>query len=1430
MSLDRDTDTSGGGQDSMNSSAQGGSLGAVGNSANSSTLSFKRPNIQPPSNFHVSNEPSEDWKMWKQLWENYCVLTNLGSQDEGYQKALLLHSLGPEGVRIYNGMSFSVDEDSNKASVIISKLDSHFLGARREYFERFKFNRRNQALDETIDQYVSVLRTMAKTCGFCKCMAENLLMDRLLLGVCDDKMRERMMATHDLTLNKAVDICKAMEAANCQMTALRKDTVHRVTGRNVTKGQSTQKFVKQSKAKKMTGKSSAVGERKCKFCCRAHVMKKENCPAWGKKCKACHQSNHFKGSVLCKAKDVHAVGEEEEDLSSAESVSFVTVQNVNAVSADKQPIICNMIVNDRSVAFQVDCGATVCLLPEKFLTSSDTLRDDKVCLQMWNHSTMRAKGRCKVTTRNPATQKKYHVDYVIVEEDLMPLLSKTAAEKMGIITVNYDSIESVHFTRQEDLVKEYPDVFSSSSVGLLSGGEVHLLVEENAQPVIRPSRTVPESLKSAVKAELDSLQHRGVIEVVQKPTDWVNQMSIAQKKSGKVRICLDPRPLNEVLKREHYPLPVLDSILPELSKARLFSVCDLKDGYLHCVLDENSSLLTTFATPWGRYRWKRLPFGLKVSSEIFQKRLHQTLEGLDGVRCVADDIIVWGSDEVEHNTRLHKLLKRCHDVGIVLNKEKCKFGVKEIVFLGHIVSSAGLKPDPSKIEAILEMSAPTSKDDIDRLRGMVNYLARYLPKLADVMQPLNELSHKNVAWTWDAVHDEAYRKLKELLTKAPVLTYYDQSKELVVHTDASAQGLGAVMMQGGKPIAYASRALREAELRYSVIEKEMLAIVFALEKWNQFTFGREVKVYTDHKPLASISKKPLDRAPKRLQGMLLRAMAYDIDVQYLRGKDNYVADPLSRAYLPQKKGQESLERVSSITHLSLPDEEILEMRECTAEDESLQALKQTILNGWPEQKNQLSPLVTPYFSVRDELTVVDGIVFRGERLVVPKKMRQKVKADLHVGHSGVDGTLRRAREYVYWPGMSQEIREWIQTCETCMEYSSAQSPQPLMSHDVPDRPWEKIGVDLLSLDGKEYLVTVCYQSNFWELDKLYKTTAKVVTSKLSSHFARYGIPDTMVTDNGPPFSSREFDSFVKELGIKHQTISPYNSKANGKAEAAVKAAKKLLKRCQSSGEDENLALLNVRNTPSQGVDSSPAQRFLGRRTKMKIPTTQSLLQPKRHESKHERQQLELNKKRQAKYFDKHAKELPELAEGDVVRMKPFRPGEDRWRKAVVIRRLDERSYEVDHNGAIYRRNREHLRASREHRDPENSVLVTSRPETDLRTEGIQSSTNPGAKPHHPEDAVLVTSRPETDHHAEGLRSPTSPSAQKDASPSSSRRASRRSRADTQSHSRDQPRSRDALDKVSSDVTSAREELPGVPVRRSTRQRRVPEKLQDFVLH
>ena len=340
----------------------------------------------------------------------------------------------------------------------------------------------------------------------------------------------------------------------------------------------------------------------------------------------------------------------------------------------------------------------------------------------------------------------------------------------------------------------------------------------------------------------------------------------------------------------------MDNILPELSNAKVFSKFDLRNGYWHCILDEESSYLTTFQTLWGRYRWLRLPFGLAVSSEIFQKRLIVALEGLDGVVCVADDILVYGVGDNEqqatqdHDEKLRKLMTRCSEQGIRLNNEKTEMRKNEIRFLGHRISKDGLKPDPDKVKAIVSMEPPSDVAEILRLAGMVNYLAKFLRGLSDAMKPIRYLTNKDVEWDWGKEQDDAFKNVKKLVADATVLSYYDQDKSLVIQCDASKTGLGTVLMQEGKPIAYASRALTPTECQYAQLEKEMLAITFSLTKFHQYTFGRHTHIISDHKPIQAIVKKPFEQAPRRLQGMLLKAQKCDITVEHRPGKDDNMGE------------------------------------------------------------------------------------------------------------------------------------------------------------------------------------------------------------------------------------------------------------------------------------------------------------------------------------------------------------------------------------------------------------------------------------------------------------------------------------------------------------------------------------------------------------
>ena len=356
--------------------------------------------------------------------------------------------------------------------------------------------------------------------------------------------------------------------------------------------------------------------------------------------------------------------------------------------------------------------------------------------------------------------------------------------------------------------------------------------------------------------------------------------------------------------------------------------------------------------------------------------------------------MVFGTGETDseatadHDVKLAKLLQRCRDVGIRLNAGKLKLRQHSVTFLGHIVSKDGLKADPTKIEAVQDMSRPTDVACVQRLNGFVNYLAKFLPGLSDVMAPIRQLTRKDDPWTWSSAQENALARMKQLVSDAPVLRYYDPERELTIQCDTSQTGLGAALLQNRQPLAFVSRALTDAETRYAQIEKELLAAVWACEKFIQYTFGRHTTVISDHRPLESILKKALSTAPKRLQGMLMRLQKYDIDLIYVPGKNLLLADTLSRAYLPTTEGRHSdFEQVHALHHLAITDTRLEAIREATGADDVMTTLKNTILHGWPEEKPHVPPQVQGYFSFRDELSVYDGIVFMGERVAILTSQR-----------------------------------------------------------------------------------------------------------------------------------------------------------------------------------------------------------------------------------------------------------------------------------------------------------------------------------------------------------------------------------------------------------------------------------------------------------
>ena len=591
---------------------------------------------------------------------------------------------------------------------------------------------------------------------------------------------------------------------------------------------------------------------------------------------------------------------------------------------------------------------------------------------------------------------------------------------------------------------------------------------------------------------------------------------------------------------------------------------------------------------------------MKVSSEIFQIRLLDIFYNKDGVICIADDILIFGKTKEEHDANLVKFISTCKRVGIKLNRDKMQIEVDKITFMGHQVTRNGLEIDPEKVEAIQNMKQPTCVEDVRRFVGMANFVARYIPSLTDVLDPLHNLMKHKIPFSWSDNQQTAFEKVKRMLTDTPSLPYYNPDDELIVENDACEYGIGSALMQTDGPIAYASRSLSSVKQRYAQIEKEMLAVVFGLERFRHYTYGRKVTVVTDHKPLVAICSKPLSKAPKRLQSMLLKVQEYNFEVVFKPGSEIPVADTLSRA----PTGKPIYTEVVAVNNISLTrinEDKLDEIRGATLKDDTLKVLGDMILRGWPNEKQHVPEVILPYISFRDELVVHKGIILRGEQIVIPVCLRESMKKKVHMGHLGINSCLRRARDLIFWPGMSTDIREYVEKCGTCSTYQDKQPSESLYVHETPELPWQKVGTDLFLWAGKYYMVTVDYTSSFFKLDYLPNTTSDMIVGKLKHHFARHGCPEYLISDNGPQYTSSVMKKMVQQWGISHQTSSPGNGQANGAAEAAVETAKRLLRKCKAASEDPFLGLLNVRNTPQQNMGPSPAQILLGRRTNTLVP-------------------------------------------------------------------------------------------------------------------------------------------------------------------------------------------------------------------------------------
>ena len=854
--------------------------------------------VAPPEKF--SFRPN-DWPKWLQRWERFRVASELTKKPEETQIATFIYSMGEDADDIFSTLPLTAEE-RKVYNTVISKFESHFIIKRNVIFERAKFNQRIQQENEPVDTFITDLHTLAQHCSY-GALHDEMIRDRIVVGLRDKALSEKLQLESDLTLEKAVNQARQKELVRQQQEVLRPrgqqaiGSIDRLKFKNSTdkKFPSTIQFT----SPKVNPTNTNCGH------CGGKPHRRNECPAKDSTCNACKKRGHWK-KVCRSTKKVAEVNQQEE------SELFLGEVHIDHLKSGNNQWKVDIMVNDQLVNFKIDSGADVSVLPvhtyEK-LENTKLQPTNKVLLGPCNYKlNCMGKFKAKLTVNNLSVEN----DVYVVKDLERPLLSRLDSQNLNLInkieTIN--KFESKSEDYKGKITAKYPKLFKG--LGQIAG-EYSITLKDHSTPfALSVPRKVPLPLLSKTKAEIQRMMDMGVIRKVEVPTEWCAPMVVVPKANGQVRICVDLTKLNANIKREFHPLPAVDFTLGKLGDARVFSKLDANSAFWQRTLAEESKLLTTFITPWGRFCFERLPYGISTGSEQFQKVMMETLEGLEGVECQIDDIVVHGRTQEIHDKRLHQVLDSLEKANITLNLDKCEFNKSQIKILGNIVSSNGISPDPEKVKAIADLPAPGNISQTRSFLGMVNQLSKFTDHLADKTKPIRDLLSEKNFWSWGQAQDKAFKQIKQCLISPPVLALYDTNKKTKITNDASSYGLGGVVLQQQdddtwKPVAYFSRALTNTEMHYSQIEKECLAFTWLCERASDYILGKPIVGETDHKPLVPmLMTNCLDQLPPRIQRFRMRLMRFNIqEMIHVPGKNMYTSDTLSRMMTKETASKET---------------------------------------------------------------------------------------------------------------------------------------------------------------------------------------------------------------------------------------------------------------------------------------------------------------------------------------------------------------------------------------------------------------------------------------------------------------------------------------------------------------------------------------------
>jgi len=725
---------------------------------------------------------------------------------------------------------------------------------------------------------------------------------------------------------------------------------------------------------------------------------------------------------------------------------------------------------------------------------------------------------------------------------------------------------------------------------------VDIGLKSNYSPIFKKSRPIPLGLRETVKTEIDRMESQNIIEKVQY-SEWGTPIVIVKKPNGKIRLCCDYKvTLNTQIAEVATPNLNVEDLLSEVGKAKFFTKLDLEGAYLQLKLNERSKNPTTINTPWGLYRFNRLPFGIKSAPSIFQTAMQQITLDLPGVLVYLDDILVFGNTEKEHDERLEALNKKLVEFNVKLNMEKSLIKSRQVKFLGHVLTEKGIQPNKDLIASIVNAPYPGNKTQLQSFIGSVQYYSKFIPNLADKLKVLTDLLQHQTKWKFTEVEENAIDTLKSTLTGELVLRPFSLSTLCQLQCDASPFGLGAVLQQNQHPVIYISRKLTPTEQNYSQTEREALSIVWAVKRLHKFLFGHHFEIITDHRALKFIFH-PFNATSNvqaaKLQRWSITLSAYDYSIINKPASELIVADFLSRNF----KNNGNYKHVNFLFKTNKETSFLLNCKlfKSIMNSEPYIMLKNHIMNGQAELLNEEFRKMKPIYH---QLSVKEDFIFVGSKLFIPPEMVPYILNHLHESHLGILATKKLARRYYFWFNMTKTIEEKVKSCRYCNEFKPKSSNKNELSPWPQSKfPWERVHVDFFQINQTYFFILVDSYTKFPEVYVTNDMTTRTVITILQSSFSCFGIPKCLVSDNGPAFKAEEFQAWLNSIGCRQLTIAPYHPQSNGIAERFVRTMKEQLKNCPTSKfrDTINKFLFCYRNLEHNSTGFAPAELMFNRK-------------------------------------------------------------------------------------------------------------------------------------------------------------------------------------------------------------------------------------------